>query len=176
MSITYGTAGNDAITLTTATMLQAGDGADTVAGSTGNDSINGGDGDDRINGGAGNDVIRGGDGADRVVGGSGNDTFVFHLSDLVDRNANGGAMDHIVDFYGSGGYIAYTGAQDDFIGFVGFSAGSHIEFEKYLGGNTSMQIYAVYDGAGTSNLAGHILVQMAGGSTTFLAAGDYSFY
>ena len=52
------------------------DGADTIFGFDGNDSLRGGGGKDELWGGDGDDVIDGGLLADRMIGGTGDDTFV----------------------------------------------------------------------------------------------------
>ncbi|THD82419.1 hypothetical protein E7811_15360 [Aliigemmobacter aestuarii] len=87
-----GRGGNDTIS--------SGDGNDVLLGGAGNDSLSGGAGNDTLDGGAGNDVLTGGLGRNRLIGGGGNDTlnaglgddrFVFNSTDGVDRIA--GAMD-----------------------------------------------------------------------------------
>ena len=50
-------------------------GADTIAGTGGNDIISSGNGNDVVNGGAGSDIISAGNGNDDVDGGSGSDTI-----------------------------------------------------------------------------------------------------
>jgi len=74
----FGYAGNDiinAIANNAGHYLYGGAGADTITGSTGNDSIFGGAGDDSIQGESGNDWIDGGDGADVIRGDIGDDTI-----------------------------------------------------------------------------------------------------
>ncbi len=76
-------------------------GNDIVAGTSGNDSLNGGGGNDLIFAGAGNDTLDGGNGDDLLVagtgndslfGGGGNDTYLFALNDGIDTiNENGGS-------------------------------------------------------------------------------------
>lgn len=61
--------------------VNAGDGNDTVTGTSSFDVLNGGAGNDTINGGAGNDSITGGAGADTLTGGAGNDAFVVGDTD-----------------------------------------------------------------------------------------------
>jgi Ca2+-binding RTX toxin-like protein len=69
--------GNDNIRTATsvASMIDAGDGTDTVIGSSGADTINAGNGADSVDGQAGNDSIDGGDGNDTLLGGTGLDTI-----------------------------------------------------------------------------------------------------
>jgi len=73
--------GDDAITIDVPgntrlrTVLNGGDGNDSILGGDGNDVISGGTGDDTLNGGNGNDSIWGGRGADSLVGGTGDDSL-----------------------------------------------------------------------------------------------------
>ncbi len=53
--------------------ISGGNGADRIAGRGGNDRINGGNGNDAIDGGDGDDAIAGGNGGDLIRGGSGDD-------------------------------------------------------------------------------------------------------
>jgi Ca2+-binding RTX toxin-like protein len=55
--------------------VAAGDGHDTVSGTTGDDTIRGGDGRDLLFGGSGDDDIRGDDGNDTILGNAGRDTI-----------------------------------------------------------------------------------------------------
>ena len=102
-------------------------GADSITGSTGNDTINGGDGADTINGGDGNDIISGGNGYDIIRGGTGNDT----ISGI-------GGFDLI---YGGSGNDSLTGnnGNDTIVGGFGNDslAGS--------GGNDTFQFLSIYD-------------------------------
>ncbi|TRU04378.1 MAG: calcium-binding protein [Microcystis aeruginosa Ma_MB_F_20061100_S19] len=102
-------------------------GADSITGSTGNDTINGGEGADTINGGDGNDIIDGGNGYDIIRGGTGNDT----ISGI-------GGFDLI---YGGSGNDSLTGnnGNDTIVGGFGNDslAGS--------GGNDTFQFLSIYD-------------------------------
>jgi Ca2+-binding RTX toxin-like protein len=154
-------------------MINSGAGDDTLWGGNAADALNGGLGNDHINGGGGNDGIRGGEGLDRVIGGAGNDNFIFASGDLITTAQGGGYCDHILDFHGAGnGYTAWTGAEDDMLAFFNMGAG-HLDFVKDVGGNPSLQLYAVFNGEGA--LEGNVLVQMADGGTGHLGAGDYAF-
>ncbi|MFN6977201.1 MAG: calcium-binding protein [Gemmobacter sp.] len=66
--------------------LIGGGGDDTLVGGNASDSLRGGSGDDSLHGGAGADLIVGGVGDDTMTGGAGADTFVFrrgHGDDLI---------------------------------------------------------------------------------------------
>jgi Ca2+-binding RTX toxin-like protein len=56
-------------------LINGGDGNDTLEGSQANDTINGGNGNDLIEGKGGNDVLSGGAGNDLIEGGDGNDVI-----------------------------------------------------------------------------------------------------
>ncbi|MFC7473084.1 calcium-binding protein [Dankookia sp. GCM10030260] len=153
--------------------LDGGSGADLLSGDAGDDVLTGGEGDDRLAGGAGKDSLRGGAGIDRATGGAGNDTFVFHKGDLAIGAQHGGQRDHVVDFHGAGGYLAWSGVEDDFLAFFGFGAGAWLEWLKDAGNDPHLPIYGLHDGDGA--IVGEILVQSAD-STVRLAAGDYKFF
>ena len=81
-SLVAGSTGNDTLNGTTSADLLVGN-----AGNAGNDALNGAGGDHRLLGGAGNDIL---------IGGSGADTFAWKLAD---RSAGGApATDTIADF------------------------------------------------------------------------------
>ena len=65
----------DAGGTTSAVMLDAGGGNDTLIGGSGGDTLRGGDGDDLITGGAGEDSINAGIGSNHIDAGAGNDTI-----------------------------------------------------------------------------------------------------
>ncbi len=79
----YGSAGDDTIN------GEAGN--DTLYGMAGNDTIDGGSGNDKLYGGDGNDTLIGGDGTDRLDGGNGDDTFVLNGAQDVNDTVLGGA-------------------------------------------------------------------------------------
>jgi len=63
-------------------------GRDYLQGKAGNDSLRGGSGDDRLEGGSGNDILNGGDGNDYLQGGDGNDdVFGAAGSDTIYGNS-----------------------------------------------------------------------------------------
>jgi Ca2+-binding RTX toxin-like protein len=70
---------------------------DTLKGYAGNDTVNGGDGSDRLEGWSGDDVLDGGSGSDTLSGGAGNDTLIGGDSndrlsgDAGDDSVSGGA-------------------------------------------------------------------------------------
>jgi Ca2+-binding RTX toxin-like protein len=102
-------------------------GADSITGSTGNDTINGGEGADTINGGDGNDTIDGGINPDIIRGGTGNDTIFGR-----------GAADVI---YGGSGNDSLTGNNDNDTIVGGFGNDSLIGG----GGNDTFQFLSIYD-------------------------------
>jgi hypothetical protein len=84
-STVYGGAGNDSLSDSGAQANtfygEAGD--DRIDGMGGNDFLSGGDGNDRLLGGSGNDILIGGGGVDVMDGGAGKDIFQFlAMSDL----------------------------------------------------------------------------------------------
>lgn len=130
--------------------------------------MNGALGNDLISGGDGNDTIIGGAGFDRVFGGAGKDTFVFSKGDLVDPKQAEGQLDQILDFHGAG---TSETSEQDFIRFQGLGQGS-VTFDHNLGGDPHLQLYNVFDGAGTYE--GSLLIKMADGVHQ-IAAGDFIF-
>lgn len=76
--------------------VHAGGGDDLVYGGEGNDSLNGGSGADQLQGEGGNDVMDGGAGdgaADLAFGGAGNDSFVWAPGDGNDQFQGGEGTD-----------------------------------------------------------------------------------
>ncbi|SDG96495.1 calcium-binding protein [Alloyangia pacifica] len=87
-------------------------GDDLIKGGCGDDSLYGGENDDTIYGGDGDDFISGDEGADLLYGGEGADTFEFESTDIGD-----GAVDTIADFDGAEDIISipeYTAAELSF--------------------------------------------------------------
>jgi len=80
----------------TGSLLDGGNGDDTLTGSAGRDILIGGQGKDTLNGGAGDDLIRGGAGHDQLTGGAGHDVFRWSLGDA--GGAGNPARDVITDF------------------------------------------------------------------------------
>lgn len=80
----------------TGSLLDGGNGDDTLTGSAGRDVLIGGQGKDTLNGGAGDDLIRGGAGHDQLTGGAGHDVFRWSLGDA--GTAGTPARDVITDF------------------------------------------------------------------------------
>ena len=80
----------------TGSLLDGGNGDDTLTGSAGRDILIGGQGKDTLNGGAGDDLIRGGAGHDQLTGGAGHDVFRWSLGDA--GTAGAPARDVITDF------------------------------------------------------------------------------
>lgn len=103
-----GGAGNDTITGTTewGDYLFGGVGNDSILGGGGNDTIDGGPGNDSIDGGAGDDSIVGGGGTDSILGSDGND--------YIDCTASAANQPCTISG-GIGDDVIYGGAGDDSI-------------------------------------------------------------
>lgn len=136
-----------------AVIVAANGGNDTITGSAFADRLNGGLGNDNLNGGAGADVLNGGAGADRLVGGLGNDTFVFAKGEI--SNGPDATLDQIVDFQGAGGF----NAEQDFIRFTGFGAGSTFTFVREATAHLNGAVYEVFDP--TDGYTARILIQFS---------------
>jgi Ca2+-binding RTX toxin-like protein len=124
----YGGAGDDVIRRAgERSVIDGGDGADTITGGFGSDTISGGfdDSADSLEGGDGHDLLMGGGGADVLVGGSGNDTLIGGTGDDV---LAGGQGD---DTYR---YISEvpTGVKDVFSEIFETANGGHDRIEVYL--------------------------------------------
>ena len=133
--LVQGGAGNDTIlvsdvngvfTNTHVTVLDGGDGNDTITGGAGGEALSGGLGDDILNGGAGNDTLIGGPGADTLtggpgvdpnLGGDGDDLIIWNPGDgseTVDGEAgidtfqfNGGAGDDTMTYTANGQRVTF---------------------------------------------------------------------
>jgi Ca2+-binding RTX toxin-like protein len=117
MTILNGGNGNDT--------LNGGDGNDTLDGGNGNDTLNGGAGDDTLFGGRGDDTVVGGQGTDTAFLGAGNDTFIWNPGDGNDQVDGGRGFDTLVfngkatgetfsiDANGSGATFSRTGGTID---------------------------------------------------------------
>ncbi|WP_422370452.1 VCBS domain-containing protein [Hoeflea sp.] len=134
-------------TIATGVTVNAGQGVDTVWGTSQNDTIDGGDqddvlngeggddtlmgggGDDVIHGGAGNDIIDGGAGSDTLNGDAGDDTFLLNGNEVGTMINGGGNADTIeltgdimVDDFGPGQFVGVeridTGEVDADTGFT----------------------------------------------------------
>jgi Ca2+-binding RTX toxin-like protein len=84
-------------------------GADTITGSSGGDTILSGNGADVVDGGAGNDTISGGNGNDVIAGGSGNDTL---NGDNGDDYLDGGAGTDTVNGGNGKDVVVYVAAEN----------------------------------------------------------------
>ncbi|MFM7312575.1 MAG: calcium-binding protein [Cyanobium sp.] len=106
--------------------------AESLAGSAGNDLIDGRYGADLISGGDGNDYLFGGSGADSISGGSGNDTVIgSYGTDLL----TGGDGDDV--------FVLENGALDDVIDFG--NGIDRIWFERFNGPVTQLNSNAFID-------------------------------
>jgi Ca2+-binding RTX toxin-like protein len=78
-------------TLVGVTLIDGGDGNDTILGSAANDTMAGGSGNDTLTGGVGEDVLDGGTGSDSLAGGLGNDIYyVDTIADIVTEAVSAG--------------------------------------------------------------------------------------
>jgi VCBS repeat-containing protein len=147
----YGGAGNDTI--------NGGGGDDIIYGGSGNDALGGAADGDHLYGGSGNDTITGGNdddfliggyGADTLTGGNGNDTFVYlDLKDTNDTITDFTTGDHI-DLHALDADGVLAGNQD--FAFGGTTATAHGVWYAQVGGNTV--IYVDTDGnTSTAELA-----------------------
>ncbi len=133
--LVQGNAGNDTILVSDAngvftdthvTVLDGGDGNDTITGGAGGEAISGGIGIDILNGGAGNDTLIGGPDADTLtggpgidphLGGDGDDLMIWNPGDgseAVDGEAgndtfqfNGGGGDDVMTYTGNGQRVTF---------------------------------------------------------------------
>src|SRR5690349_18907825 len=134
--LVQGNAGNDTILISDAngaftdahvTVIDGGDGNDTITGGAGGEALSGGIGNDVINGGAGNDTLIGGPDADTLtggpgtdphLGGDGDDLMIWNPGDgseAVDGEAgndtfqfNGSNADEIMAYAGNGQRVTFT--------------------------------------------------------------------
>jgi len=89
-----GTSGADSfdfsvVTLSGITLIDTGEGADTLKGSAAADGLEGGDGNDSVHGHDGNDNVLGGTGNDTLDGGAGDDTLIGSDGDDVFKGGAG---------------------------------------------------------------------------------------
>lgn len=105
---TVGTAGDDVIdaTFSDAEGDTVSDGAETIFGLGGNDTINAGKGNDTIYGGDGNDIINPDRGSKTIYGENGDDTIYVIDSSVVD---GGAGNDHLFSNLNKGGDHTFTG-------------------------------------------------------------------
>jgi Ca2+-binding RTX toxin-like protein len=93
------------------TVINGGNGSDTLTGGADDDTISGGNGSDTVAGGEGDDTIDGGNGADTLEGGSGSDTITGgNGNDDID----GGEGADIINGEGGSDTI-HNGATQDFV-------------------------------------------------------------
>jgi Ca2+-binding RTX toxin-like protein len=107
--MTVGTSGLNVDTLSGIENLILSKYADTVAGSTGNDSMEGGASNDSLSGNAGNDTLNGGSGDDSLAGGAGDDVYyVDSVRDVLTEGVGAGTDTIYVDI-ASGNFIRNFG-------------------------------------------------------------------
>jgi Ca2+-binding RTX toxin-like protein len=148
-----GNGGNDTMVsdaaVTTAMLLNGGDGVDNLQGGGGADLINGGDLNDALNGGPGRDRLVGDRGADGMTGAGGDDTMVWNNGDGSDVMEGEDGLDK-VEVNGSDGPEVFTIAPN----------GARAKFDRTNVGPFSLDI-------GTSEL---LLLNALGGDDSFTAA------
>ncbi len=155
--------GNDTLTGTTGVnridggagddAIFGGGGSDTLTGSTGNDRLVGNADSDTLRGGAGADTLQGGSGSDRLSGGTGSDTFLFAGVSGSPPFASDriAAGDHAAAFDGAGA------AAGDIIDLSGIDARAGIAGNQAFGfgGFGAGRLRVVEDGAGNSLVLGN---------------------
>ena len=112
-------------------LINGGNGPDELYGGGGADTINGGNGNDEIYGGSGNDLLNGDDGNDYIEGGSGND--IINGGNGNDRMFGDGGNDILNGGRGNDRYTGGAGA-DDFI-FDSDGSGATDELDRILDWN-----------------------------------------
>lgn len=105
---------------------------------------------------------------------NGKDDFLLTAGQIPSPAANDGQADHIINFHTE---AQSAGGTSDFIALHGFDPTAKLVFDHDAAvngvANDSMQYYRVDSATGSSPI---FMVQMAGGSTAHLGAGDYGFY
>ncbi|HEY9857998.1 MAG TPA: calcium-binding protein, partial [Candidatus Obscuribacterales bacterium] len=97
----------------TLSVLNGGNGEDTLSGTSGRDEINGGNGRDTLSGGNGNDILEGGNGDDILLGQISNDILIGgNGDDLLD---GGQGQDILTGGNGSDRFVLAAGAGTDTI-------------------------------------------------------------
>ncbi len=188
--LVQGNAGNDTILVSDAngvftdthvTVLDGGDGNDTITGGGGGEALSGGIGNDVLNGLAGNDTLIGGPDADTLtggpgvdphLGGDGDDLMIWNPGDgseAVDGEAgndtfqfNGSAGDEVMTYTGNGQRVSFFRN----LGAITIDVGTTENlFVNALGGNDTI--------TGGTNLNGLIVTRVDGGDgNDVLTGGD----
>jgi len=177
------TSATKAISMTATDM----DGADTVNGGAGNDSLATADGADQLNGGAGSDTLTGGAGADTMTGGTGVDVFVIagsvtDINNVISDFTVGGGGDRLdlstnsANQHGVGTNVTYaTGALGNIAQTTGFQVISsnittastttvtEAEMETFFG---TTEVFFV------GNTNDYVYVAVDNGTNTFILALD----
>lgn len=127
--------------------LDGGWGMDTLRGAGGNDTILGGSGadllegewgNDSLNGGSGDDVLRGGLGADRLRGHTGSDVFVFGFTSApaafgLDAGVGSAARDQVMDFRQGEDLLRFEGLTADAVTWREVASGTLVTFTGFEG-------------------------------------------
>jgi Ca2+-binding RTX toxin-like protein len=177
------TSATKAISMTATDM----DGADTVNGGAGNDSLATADGADQLTGGAGADTLSGGAGADTMTGGTGVDVFVIagsitDIDNVISDFTVGGGGDRLdlatnsANIHGAAGVVGYaSGAIGNIAATTGFQVFStnittasattvtEAEMATFFGTNELFH---------TAGANGFVYVAADNGTNTFIMALD----
>ncbi len=164
VGLTTGTFLDEAFTVAAGGQVRAGDGADTLTGGAGRDTLLGGHGDDRVDGGADDDRLFGDAGDDAIKGGVGLDTLG---GDEGDDALQGGAGADSLD--GGAGDDTLSGDDPAIAGADTLSGGAGADVLSGFDANDSLSGGADADSL-DGGLADDLLTGEAGGDS--LAGGD----
>ena len=159
------------------TLLNGGQGSDTIDGQGGRDKLGGGAGNDVLRGGFGNDTISGDAGVDTLSGGGGNDTFDYNA--VSHSGVTETTRDVITDF--DAGTLATTIDRIDLSGIDAIAGGANNSFSFVTGAFTAAGQVRVVDSSGDAiieiNTSGtgtaEMTIELTGLSAAALNAGDF---
>lgn len=133
---------------------------------------------DKIAGTSGNDRLQGHAAFNQYYGGAGNDTFIISYDWAVKSGAVEGASTnfndqfaYITDFGGAGGWAATS---NDFVAFTGFGAGATLDFVSSRDSGTAGAKLVQYNVTTATGEVYNVLINSLNGKV--LAQGDYAFY
>lgn len=167
-------AGNDTVDATAvsvATILNGGDGDDSLLGGANADTVNAGAGDDTLFGSDGNDNLGGEDGIDYIEGGLGSDSMHGGAGD--DLMLGGKGNDTIIGSFGSDNISAGDGNDT-----VTFSYLYDPGYDTILGGqgNDLIQVNSTSGGIAQAGAGNDTLYAMSGNCALYGNEGDDTFY